>query len=306
MIAVLLAACASPSRPPLPEWYDTIQRMPIRSVVVDGHRLAYIDQGQGPTLVLFHGFGGAMWQWEYQLAALASNYRVVAFDLLGAGLSDKPDIAYRPEEVLQVVRGALDAVGIEQATLIGNSMGAGIAMGLAMTAPQRVDRLILIGGLPANIHETVASPLIRRALETRAPTWLVRVLGWFAGGSATDRVLEEIVYDHRLLTPAVRERSQRNRRTQNIVGPALATARTVPEWERDYGPRIPSIAHQTLVLWGERDRVFPPTVGRELAGQLPHATFHAIPDAGHIPQWEQPELVNGLIRTFLESPPQSP
>lgn len=298
---LLLTACTSASMP-LPDWYDTIQRLQLRSVVVDDHRLAYLDEGDGPPLLLLHGFGGAVWQWEYQLPALSATHRVIALDLVGSGLSDKPDIAYRADEFLRSVTGFLDALHIERATVIGNSMGGGIALGLALTAPQRVDRLVLIGGLPPNVQGTLTSPLIRRALETKAPTWLVRFAGWLAGSAASDRVLEEIVYDHRLLTAAVRERSQRNRRKGGIIGPALATARTLPIWESDYAPRLSTITHRTLVLWGEQDRVFPPAVGRDLAAQLPQAQFFAIPQAGHIPQWEQPQVVNRAIAHFLSRP----
>lgn len=298
---LFLTACASTTMP-LPEWYDTIHRAPLRSVVVDGQRLAYVDEGDGPPLLLLHGFGGAIWQWEYQLPALSATHRVIALDLLGAGLSDKPDIAYRPDEYLHYVRGFLDALGIDRVTVIGNSMGAGIALGLALTTPDRIDRLILIGGLPPNVKGTLTSPLIRRALDTQAPTWLIRFLGWFAGTSATNRVLEEIVYDHRLLTPAVRDRSHRNRQGGGMIGPALATARALPLWESDYAPRLGTITHQTLVLWGEQDRVFPLAVGKTLAAHLPQAHVIAIPQAGHIPQWEQPDAVNRAIATFLSRP----
>ena len=295
----MLFACA-PSE--LPRWFDGIHRVPLHTVQVDGHRLAYLDEGTGPPLILIHGFGGSMWQWEYQSTALATENRVVTLDLLGSGFSDKPDIAYRPEEVLHFFLGFMDALRIERATLVGNSMGGGVALAMALTAPERVDRLILIGGLPPHIKERLASPLIRRALESSYPAWLVRLGGWLAGSSATDRVLKEIVFDHSLLTSAVRDRSHRNRQRGNYLGPVLALGRTVPIWESDYAPRLKEVGQQTLVLWGEEDRVFPPEVGRDLAAVLPNARFLAIPSAGHIPMWERPDVVNRHIVEFLGLP----
>ncbi len=291
------------SHPDFPRWFDRFQRMPLRSVLVDGQRLAYLDEGQGPPVILLHGFGGSMWQWEYQASALAGPFRVLTLDLLGSGLSDKPDIAYRPEQVLHYVHGFMEAVGVDRATLVGNSMGAGVALGMALTHPERVDRLILIGGLPPHIKENLASPIIRQALESSAPTWLARAASWLAGSSVTDRVLKEIVHDHRLLTPAVLHRSNRNRRSSNVLGPVLAMSRTVPIWESDFAPRLSTIHTPTLVLWGEEDKVFPPAVGRDLAALLPHAEFTAVPQAGHIPQWERPEEVNRAILEFLTRPP---
>lgn len=300
LLGAMLAAC---SHPQLPQWFDSIHRLPLRSVQVEGHRLAYLDAGQGPPLILIHGFGGSMWQWEYQSSELARDFRVITLDLLGSGFSDKPDIEYRPEEVLRFFRGFMDALALDRATLVGNSMGAGVALGMALTVPERVDRLILIGGLPARVKEKLASPVVRQAMESSAPIWLVRLAGWVAGSSVTDRVLREIVHDHSLLTDAVLARSGRNRRAGNYLGPALAVARTAPLWESDYAPYLATIRHPTLVLWGDHDKVFPLAVGQELAGVIPAAQFVAIQDAGHIPQWERPEPVNHAIRGFLIKSP---
>ncbi|GKS57611.1 alpha/beta hydrolase [Nitrospira sp.] len=296
---MLLAACTTVERP---VWFDGIHRVALHSVQIDGHRLAYLDEGSGSPLILIHGFGGSMWQWEYQSTALARGFRVVTLDLLGSGFSDKPALEYRPEEVLHFFRAFMDALRIERATLVGNSMGAGVAIGMALTAPERVDRLVLISGLPADVKGKLESPLVRRALESSMPAWLVRVGSWFVGSSATDRVLKEIVFDHSQLTPAVLDRSRRNRRATNYIGPVLAIGRTVPIWESDYAPRLSQVRQRTLVLWGEEDRVFPLTVGREFAASLPYAEFVAVPNAGHIPMWEQPDVVNRSILEFLDRP----
>ncbi|MGH7209544.1 MAG: alpha/beta fold hydrolase, partial [Nitrospiraceae bacterium] len=64
LISLLLTACTAPSD--IPTWFDSIQRMPVRTVQVQGHRIAYLDAGKGPPVILVHGIGGSMWQWEYQ------------------------------------------------------------------------------------------------------------------------------------------------------------------------------------------------------------------------------------------------
>jgi pimeloyl-ACP methyl ester carboxylesterase len=99
----------------------------------------------------------------------------------------------------------------------------------------------------------------------------------------------------------VLDRSERNRRQPGLIGPILAIGKTLPDWESHYAPRLHQIRHSTLVIWGEEDRVFLPTVGQALRDTITGSRLTLVPRAGHIPQWEQPEAVNHAIRTFLES-----
>lgn len=295
---MMLTACAS--SPDIPPWFDGLQRQPIRTVTVAGHRIAYLDVGGGPPVILVHGFGGSMWQWEYQQAALAAHYRVITPDLLGSGLSDKPDLAYTPDEMVAFFLGFMDALGIKKASLAGNSMGAGLVMAVAIAHPERVNRLVLIGGLPRDVREKLTGRLTRRAVETSAPIWLIRLGNWLAGRWVTEAVLKEIVHDHSRLTPAVIERSYRNRRRPGLIPPLMAMARNLPRWEEGFALRIGEIRQPTLIIWGAEDEVFPPDVGRELQRLIPGAAFSLISQAGHMPQWEQPEAVNPLLITFLK------
>lgn len=295
----VMSACVAPHE--LPPYFDQIHRLPIRSVTVQEHRIAYLDQGAGPAVVLLHGFGGSMWQWEYQQRELSSRYRLLTPDLLGSGLSDKPDISYGPDEMVEHLRDFLDALHLERVTLIGNSMGAGLATALALTYPDRVDRLVLISGLPPDIETNLTSPLMKRVVETRVPVWLMELGNWFFGSGATERVLREIVYDHALLTPAVMERSKRNRNQPGILRPLMSLRDHLPRWETAFAPRLAAITHPTMILWGEEDRLFPPHVAQQMHTLIAHSTLHLIPSAGHIPQWERPHVVNRLLLAFLES-----
>lgn len=295
---MMLGSCTTAG--PLPPWFDAIERLPLKSVIVNGQRIAYLDQGQGPPVILIHGFGGSMWQWEYQQSALAKQFRVITPDLLGAGLSDKPEIAYRPDQLLEFLIGLMDALHIPQATMIGNSMGAGLAIGLALDYPTRVAALILIDGLPPQVLDHLGSPSLRRALTTHAPSWLVSAGNWLFGGSLLESTLREFIHDPALLTRAVLDRSNHNRQQPGLFRALLTVGTTLPLWERDFAPRIETIAHRTLIIWGEQDRVFPVNAGQELHGLIPHSQFIRIPNAGHIPQWEQPDLVNAQLRSFLQ------
>ncbi|MEY4526901.1 MAG: hypothetical protein RL768_620 [Nitrospirota bacterium] len=295
---MMLGSCTTAD--PLPPWFDSIERLPLNSITVKGHRIAYLDQGQGPPVILIHGFGGSMWQWEYQQAALAGQFRVITPDLLGAGLSDKPEIEYRPDQLMEFLTGFMDALHIPQAVMIGNSMGAGLAIGLALDYPTRVSALILIDGLPARVMDHLGSPSLRRALTTPAPSWIVSVGNWLFGGSLLESTLREFIHDPALLTQAVLDRSNRNRQRPGLFRALLTVGTNLPLWERDFAPRIGTITHRTLIIWGEEDRVFPIKAGDELHQMIARSQYIRVPNAGHIPQWEQPDVVNAKILSFLQ------
>jgi pimeloyl-ACP methyl ester carboxylesterase len=293
-----MTACSSPSS--IPAQFDAIERISIQTVLVHDQRIAYLDVGAGPPVILIHGFGGSMWQWEQQQHTLSQHFRVLTLDLPGAGLSDKPEIDYRPDQMLDFFVGFMDAVNIPQATLVGNSMGAGLAIGMALAHPTRVAKLVLIDGLPQHVMEKLTSPSVRRAIETSAPSWLVSFGNMLFGGLMTESVLREIVHDQALLTPAVIERSNRNRQRPGLIKPLMTVRENLPLWESGFAARVGEITHPTLVIWGEEDRVFPIAVGDELHQTIKGSRFIRIPKAGHIPQWERPDLVNQALITFIQ------
>ncbi len=298
LLTLLCEACATTS--PIPSQFEAFERIPIHTVTVHKQRIAYMDVGTGPPVILIHGFGGSMWQWEHQQHALAEHFRVLTLDLPGSGLSDKPDIEYRPDQMLGFLVGFMDALEIPHATLVGNSMGAGLAIAMTLEHPTRVAKLVLIGGLPQQIMQKLTSPSIRRALETRAPAWLISLGNRLFGGMMTESVLREIVHDPALLTPAVIERANRNRRRPGLIGPLLAAQHALSLWESGFALRIGTVMHPTLVIWGEEDRVFPIIVGEELHRTIGGSEFIRIPHAGHLPQWERPDLVNRSLIAYIQ------
>jgi len=293
----MLTACTT--SPPIPDQFEAFERIPINTVTVHNQRIAYLDRGTGPPVILIHGFGGSMWQWEHQQHTLSQHFRVITLDLPGSGLSDKPDIDYRPDQFVDFLTGFMDAMHIPQATLVGNSMGAGLAIGMALEHPHRVDKLVLIGGLPQYLMQKLTSPSIRKALQTSAPSWLVSLGNWLFGHLLTESALKEFIHNPALLTPAVIERSNRNRQRPGILKPIMAMQHVLPLWESGLARRLGEITHPTLVMWGEQDRVFPLAVGEELHRTIKGSQFVTIPDAGHIPQWEQPDLVNRSLIAYI-------
>ena len=283
----------------MPPHFEAFERFPIHTLQVKGERLAYLDVGEGRPVIVIHGFGGTMWQWEHQQVPLSREFRLLTPDLIGSGLSAKPDIEYRPDEMLDYFVAFMDALNIQRAALVGNSMGAGLAIGMALEHPDRVSKLVLIDGFPANVRERLTSPSIQRALDTPAPSWLASFGNWLFGGLLIESVLKEMVHDPALLTPAVVERSNRNRQRPGVMRPLMTARGALPLWETGYAKRIGQIRHQTLIVWGEEDRVFPIAVGEDLHRTITPSSLVRIPNAGHIPQWEQPDLVNPAMIDFL-------
>ena len=267
--------------------------------MVEGNRIAYTDRGDGPPVILIHGFGGSMWQWEYQ-QPLASSYRLITLDMLGAGLSDKPDILYTPDQMVHFMRTFMEALQIPKAALVGNSMGAGLVIGMGLTYPDRVDKIVLIDGLPDQIHDKLTSPSLQRALGPWPPLWMLTLANWFAGPGTTKKILREMVYNDELLSPAVIDRSTRNRRRPGLFKPLRATVKNVPLWESGFATRIREIRQPTLILWGDKDAVFAPSVGEQIHRTIPGSQFVLIPDAGHIAMWERPDVINPILTKFLQ------
>lgn len=294
----LVSACATPSS--IPPWFDAFHRLPVKTVLVDGHRIAYLDEGHGPPVILVHGFGGSLWQWEYQQGPLSASHRVVTLDLLGSGFSDKPDIAYTPDQLVEFFTHFMDALHIPRASLVGNSMGAGLVIAMALTHPERVERLVLITGMPSQVREKLTSPFLRRVLDSRIPAWLADLGNLFAGRNVTRKVLGELIYDQTLITADVLDRSYRNRTRAGTIRPLLKTARNLSLWEEGFAKRLGEIRHPTLIIWGTEDRVFPPQVGRDMQAAIPSSVLELIPKAGHVPMWERPDLVNPLLVKFLQ------
>ncbi|NKB82306.1 MAG: alpha/beta fold hydrolase [Nitrospirales bacterium] len=287
---------------PIPRQIDLLQRLPLHTVSIHGNRIVYLDEGEGRPLILIHGFGGAIWNWEHQQHDLAQSYRVITLDLLGSGLSAKPHIAYTPVALLNFFLDFMDHLGLEQAVLIGNSIGAGLAMSMALQHPDRVASLVLITGLPAHIQDSLVSAQHKAFLESRPPLWLAKMGNWFLGRWLSKKVLSKVIHNPYRLTSLVIERSYQNRSTPGFLHALFSLADHLGEWEQNFAPRISSITHPTLILWGSEDGVFPPSVGETLHRMIPHSVLKIISDSGHMPQWENPLQVNQAIRQFLATP----
>ena len=270
-------------------------------VQVGGYAIHYQDDGpaDAPAVLLSHGFGASLFTWRAQRRALLeAGFRVIATDQLGAGASERAiGPVYTTQLQAALLLGVLDALGVESAAVLGHSYGGRVAMQLALDAPARVRALALI----APEAYATARPAIARAVE-------LPVLGYALAFYATAP---------RLVRPGLQMVSRsRAWLTDVAVGgyaaPAAVRGSTQAQiWharspkDRPGAPRVPErlaeIRQHTLLLWGERDPVFPAADGQRLAAAMPNASLRIIPGAGHLPHEEQPEAVNTALLEFLGS-----
>ena len=266
---------------------------------MNGYHVAYLDNGKGQPVILIHGLGGSMWHWEHQQGALARSCRLITPDLLGAGLSEKPERTYSPAFLLDTFRAFMDNLGIEKATLIGSSMGAGLAIGMSLEYPNRVAKLVLIGGFPANVLDSLQSPRARNFIERRPALWLSKLGSRLTGRWSIKLILQEIIHDQALISPMVVERDHHFHAQPGFFHALYSQLDQIPEWETAFAPRLTDVSHSTLIIWGAHDNIFPVSAGQTLQTTIPGSSFLIVPNCGHLPQWENPDFVNPALVQFL-------
>ncbi len=259
----------------------------------------FVEAGQGPLLILIHGFGGSTFSFRHTIPELARHFRVIALDLKGFGLSERPpggDYSMTAQALL--VSEFMERMEIRRATVLGHSMGGEIAMRLAINHPEQVERLILV--------DSASGRDIRHfAPGGRFLRPLLPVVALFTLHSRRFRhlSLRSAVHDPAYLTPEVLEgyfRPTRIRGHLRGMGELLASRRNDP-------PLDPSaVVQPTLVLWGEEDRWLPVSQGQQLHEQISGSRLVIIPRAGHLPLEEQPEESNRAILDFLRTTETAP
>lgn len=251
----------------------------------------YIEAGAGEPLVLVMGFGGDHLAWSFQVPAFAERHRVIAFDNRGAGQSDTPDHPYTTRMMADDTARLMDAVGIEQAHVLGVSMGGMIAQELALNHPDRVRSLQLHCTYARPDHYlralTAAWRQVRTSLD-REQSLRTIALWLFAPRT----------YDERpQFVEALLQNALANPYPQSVTG-FLRQSDAVSS--HDALDRLDTIRCPTLVSVAEDDILVPPRFSRELAQSISGAELRVIAGAGHVYFWEKPEEFNAMCLEFLD------
>lgn len=234
---------------------------------MNGHRIAYRDEGAGEVLLLVHGLNGDSSSWREVMPKLSRNYRVIAPDLLGHGQSDKPRGEYSPAIFAALLRDLLGALGIDKVTLVGHSLGGAVAITFAARYRAYCKRLVLLnsGGFGSDVT------ILLRMLSLPGAGF---VLPLIASGRARD--------DRRVFLRTLR--SVVNHRGQ------AASAFDCLHFLAD----LP-----TQIIGGEKDRIIPVGHAHAAHAALEGSRLHIIPGAGHDPQIQHPDIIADLIDDFV-------
>jgi pimeloyl-ACP methyl ester carboxylesterase len=296
LLMPFLWGCSIPLvRPTRIDWNPSL---PPQTIQINGHTIFYTVKGEGKPLVLIHGYGAGMWVWEKQVEALSQLFRVYVLDVIGHGFSDRPKIPYTPETYIQFLRDFMDRVGLEKATLIGNSMGGGMAWATAIAFPERVDRLILINCVPPDILQQVRNESFRTLVAIKDVPLLPYLVIAGRSRNSVRWILLECVSNIKLITPEILDRQYKLSRIKGTTWVLYSTFKHAEE-ALTLKDQFSLIRHPTLLIWGERDLIFPPHVGETLHRAITSSKFQVIEKSGHIPMWETPDEVNRAILDFL-------
>lgn len=269
----------------------------LRRVRTAAGSLSTMDAGSGEPVVLIHGLGATKASFLPTIAALAPGYRTLAVDLPGFGDSDKPlSGSYDARFFARSIVALLDALGLERAHMIGNSMGGRVAIELGLEFPDRVGRLVLLAPSLAWLRARRWAPYLR---------WIPTQLG--AIQPAPRALVETIV--RRVIPGADEEWTAagideflRSYLTPNGRAAFYAAAAKI-YLEEPHGPdgfwtRLPSLGAESLFVWGERDNVVPAAFANHVRDAVPRAE-HLFLNCGHVPQLERPRQTHAAIRRFL-------
>ena len=283
-------------RPARLDWNPSLSPQTIQ---INGNTIFYTVKGVGRPLVLIHGYGAGIWVWEKQIEVLSKRYRVYALDLIGHGFSDRPKIPYTPETYIDFLNRFMDGAGIEKATLVGNSMGGGVAWATAILFPERVERLILIDCVPPDVLSEVKNESFRMLAAIKDIPALPYLVMAVRNRNSIRKVLLECVSDIKLITPEVVNRQYQLSRIEGTTWALYSTFRHGKEALK-LKDQFSLIRKPTLFIWGERDLILPPSLGEYLHRVMAGSKFRVIKKSGHIPMWETPDKVNQAIIDFLQ------
>ncbi len=267
---------------------------PTKRLTIHDGEVAYFDEGEGPEVILVHGLVGDFTHFEHVATRLvARGHRVIGVDLPGCGASHKRRERHGVARYARDVLDFMDALDLEEASLVGHSAGGAIVAEAALQAPQRVMRL----GLLSSAGMRGYPPGARLATRAIASRWLLeRTLERLAMPLLDLIFVEKNAYTEKFVRDALDRPAE-----STCVEMARVMSDLLPELVMpSVLDRAALLRQPTLVLWGATDRLVPPDSVKILQRRLAQATFTRLPACGHMPMIERPEATSRALAAFLE------
>jgi pimeloyl-ACP methyl ester carboxylesterase len=286
-----------------PSWKTIDWQQHLRWVEVDGRPANLIDVGDGPPLVFVHGLSGSWQNWLENIPAFMEDHRVIAVDLPGFGESPMPREKITIPGYGEWLDKLFDALDIEAAAVVGNSMGGFVAAETAIAFPHRIERLVLVSAAGLSIEHQRNDGILRtlEVTENLAQygfAWGLSRADWLTKRPRGRKALMAFVAAHpEELDPAL-VREQINGAGKPGFVQALDALTSYPI--RD---RLDDIGCPTLIVWGPKDMLVPIKDAHEFDKLIPDSRLLIYDDTGHVPMLERPERFNDDLRSFLAEQP---
>ena len=285
--------------------HDPHADLRVRHVTVHGYRRAYVRAGSGPAVLLIHGIGDSCQTWRHLIPELAKDFTVIAPDLLGHGQSDRPRADYSVAAYACGMRDLLSVLDIETATVVGHSLGGGVAMQFAYQFPERCERLVLVatggGGRRTNLMLKAVSmpgagtvlPILTTPVVRPFVASYIRTLKLFGVGIGRDA--EDMIR----LFDALPDGASRSAFIRTLRGTVDRHGQVITMLDRCYL----TAGMPTLLVWGDRDAVIPVDHGKRVHAAMPGSRLEIFARAGHFPHHADPDGFLDVLRDFLTSTP---
>lgn len=257
---------------------------------VEGARVRFVDEGEGPAVVLIHGFASSLENWNGVREELRRDHRVLALDLKGFGWTDRPEGDYSPKAQAQLVFALMDERGIEKAAVVGHSWGSSVVLAMALEQPERVQRIALYD---AWVFEEQLPPMFVWARGKGLGELLFRL---FYQERSDDKI-ELGYYDTTLIDQDYVERVDEAQHRPGTTAAALAAVRG--QRYAEVQKRYHEIDQPVLLLWGREDQITLVEDGERLAGTLPNSELKIYPNCGHFPMREAKAASTNALVDFL-------
>jgi len=277
----------------------------VQTRIVHGYRRAFVHVGSGPALLLIHGIGNDLHTWRDVIPELARHHTVIAPDLLGHGQSDRPRADYSVAAYANGMRDLLSVLDIERVSVIGHSLGGGVATQFAYQYPERCERLVLVSSGGVARHVSLGLRLLTAPGATQAlalvgvPGVRTALHGFFAALDALDH---DMGLDRASLLPmldGLADAQARQAFVRTLRAVVDLRGQVVTMLDRCYL----AAGMPTLLIWGDRDAVIPLEHGRIARAAMPGSRLEIFEGAGHYPHHVDPLRFVALVHEFLQNAP---
>ena len=256
-----------------------------RYVVVDGNRIRYVDSGSGSVILLLHGLGGHASKWHDVTEILSGRYRVIAPDMIGYGLSDKPVADYTPDFFVEFVDRFIRTIDIGRPHIVGASLGGQVAAMFAAKYRRSMSKLVLVSPAGVMRHSTPALDAYIMAAMYPRPRSVEHALMLMEGSGKQP--------SRRLVSSFIDNMKRPNAKM------AFMSSLLCFKNSADVTVYLKKIKVPTMLVWGHEDSIIPISYASKFTGTIPDCRFERLEDCGHTPYVQMPEKFAGLVLDFL-------